>query len=197
MNATTMVQDDVALIGAIGAGDHFAFERLVKQHAGRMAAVARRLLRSDALQDALLCVFKNASRFENNSKLSTWLHRIIVNSCLMKLRTQGRKHESAIEELLPSFDETGHRTSPGQAWDQSPLSRASAAEVRGQVRDCIDRLPEPHRTVLILRDIEELDTADAAELLGCSQACVKTRLHRARQALRTLLAPVFESKEMA
>jgi len=202
MSATALVQDDGALISAVGAGDHFAFENLVKQHGGRMAAVARRLLRSeddvnDALQDALLCVFKSASRFQYNSKLSTWLHRITVNSCLMKLRTQGRRHETAIEQLLPSFDETGHRTSAGESWDESPMSRVSTAEVRSQVRNCIDRLPEPHRTVLILRDIEELDTAEAAELLGCSQACVKTRLHRARQALRTLLAPMFESKEMA
>jgi len=201
MTDTLTACDDVSLVCAIANGEHQAFEALVKQHGGQMMAVARRLLRSeedvnDAMQEALVCVFKNARQFQHQSRLSKWLHRIVVNACLMKLRTQRRRH-APIEEMLPTFDETGHRISPGNSWGDGPLERASSTELRSHVRESIDRLPETHRTVLLLRDIEELDTAETARLLECSEACVKTRLHRARQALRTLLAPTFESEVMA
>jgi RNA polymerase sigma-70 factor (ECF subfamily) len=190
--------DDVQLIGAIAAGDHAAFEQLVHVHGGQMMSVARRFLRreedvNDAIQDALVCVFRNASRFEGSSRLSTWLHRITVNACLMKLRSQRRRHEVKIEELLPTFDDTGHRTGLLRPWNDGPVEAASSSETRRQVRECIDRLPEEYRTVLLLRDIEQLDTDETAKLLNCSAACVKTRLHRARQALRTLLSPMFET----
>src|SRR5439155_15799154 len=84
---------DLEMISAIAAGDERAFERLFQSHGGQMTAVARRFLRSeddvnDAVQDALICVFKNAGGFRQDAKLSTWLHRIVVNACLMKLRLQ-------------------------------------------------------------------------------------------------------------
>jgi len=161
-----------------------------------MSAVARRFLRSeedvnDALQDALICVFKNAAHFRQDSRVSTWLHRIVVNACLMKLRSQRRRHEVEIEDLLPTFDESGHQTQPVRAWDDGPLADAQRSETRQHVRDCIDKLPGDYRTVLLLRDIEQMDTEEVAKLLDCSSGCVKTRLHRARQALRTLLTPMF------
>jgi RNA polymerase sigma-70 factor (ECF subfamily) len=187
---------DVQLVSAIVAGDHAAFEQLVHVHGGQMMSVARRFLRceedvNDAIQDALVCVFKNAGRFEGNSRLSTWLHRITVNACLMKLRSQRRRHEVKIEDLLPVFDETGHRTSSLSPWNDGPVEAASSSETRRQVRECIDQLPDDYRTVLLLRDIEQLDTDETAKLLDCSPACVKTRLHRARMALRELLTPIF------
>jgi RNA polymerase sigma-70 factor (ECF subfamily) len=169
----------------------------VRVHGGQMTSVARRFMNcdedvNDALQDALVCVYKNADKFEGGSKLSTWLHRITVNSCLMKLRSQRRRHEVKIEELLPTFDDTGHQTQRVVAWGDGPLADISRDETRQRVRECIDQLPEGYRAVLLLRDIEQLDTDETARLLDCSPACVKTRLHRARQALRTLLAPMFE-----
>ena len=200
MNTTTTTiesaGDDVQLISSIAGGDHAAFEQLVDAHGGQMMSVARRFLRceedvNDAIQEALICVFKNAGRFEGNSRLSTWLHRITVNACLMKLRSQRRRHEVKIEDLLPTFDDTGHRTSTLRPWNDGPVEAASNSETRRQVRECIDQLPEDYRTVLLLRDIEQLDTDETAKLLDCSSACVKTRLHRARMALRELLTPIF------
>ena len=82
----------------------------------------------------------------------------------------------------------------GRVWTadrERPWAEAVRQEMRGQVRSCIDRLPEGHRTVLLLRDIEELDTDETARLLGIAPGAVKVRLHRARQALRTLLEPLF------
>ncbi|CAN5581107.1 RNA polymerase sigma factor SigM [soil metagenome] len=198
MNVSNSISSDAQLIEAIASGDADAFEQLVQLHGGQMFTVARRFLRceqdvNDAIQDALLSVFKNASRFEQNCKLSTWLHRITVNACLMKLRSQRRRHEVEIDELLPSFDETGHRREPGSSWPESPLGHVSRSEVQQRVRACINQLPDDYRTVLLLRDIDQVDTEEAADLLHCSTSCVKTRLHRARQALRTLLAPMMEA----
>jgi len=187
---------EAALVAGLRAGDAAAFETLVQTHGGQMLALAKRMMRceqdaDDAWQDALLCVFRKAEMFAESSKLSTWLHRITVNSCLMKLRSQRRRHEVEMDDLLPSFDQSGHHARGVAAWNEEPLTNAETSETRKQVRACIDQLPETYRTVLLLRDIEEMDTDEVAELLGCTTNCVKTRLHRARQALRTLLEPIF------
>ena len=189
-------QDEEArLLAYVRAGDEEASAALVRKYGGRMLAVARRFLRceedsADAVQDAFLSAFRSLVRFEGNSSLGTWLHRIVVNSCLMKLRAQSRSRQIPIDDLLPTFDETGHHTRPVRRWEDQALLQLSREETRVQVRACIDRLPESYRTVLLLRDIEELDTEETAKQLEITPAAVKTRLHRARQALRTLLEPV-------
>jgi RNA polymerase sigma-70 factor (ECF subfamily) len=106
----------------------------------------------------------------------------------MKLRSRRRKPEQAIDELLPQFDESGAWLAPVTGWDRSSDDLLEGAETRAMVRSAIDRLPDAYREVLILRDIEELDTEETAALLGASPNAIKVRLHRARQALRTLLA---------
>jgi len=198
MNLTNPTSADAELIDAVAAGDERAFEQLVQLHGGQMTTVARRFLRceqdvNDAIQDALISVFKNANRFEQNCKLSTWLHRITVNACLMKLRSQRRRHEVEIDDLLPTFDETGHQSAPDAAWSDGPVAHAARVELQQHVRACTDQLPDDYRNVLLMRDIEQLDTDEAARMLHCSTACVKTRLHRARQALRTLLSPMMQA----
>ncbi len=104
----------------------------------------------------------------------------------MRLRRQRRKPEESIDELLPRFDEQGTWEQEPAHW-ATPFELTEQRETRAVVRECIDRLPKAYRTVLVLRDIEELDTDEAAAALGVSVSAVKTRLHRARQALRTLL----------
>jgi RNA polymerase sigma-70 factor (ECF subfamily) len=165
-----------------------------------MLAVARRLLRTeedsaDAVQDAFLSAFRSLEGFAGNSALGTWLHRIVVNVCLMRLRARSRSREVRIDDLLPTFDESGHHRHPVRAWEGEALARLTRAETRAHVRACIDRLPDPYREVLVLRDIEELDTEQTARHLGINPGAVKTRLHRARQALRTLLEPVVLGDE--
>ena len=185
---------DAAILARVRAGDHDACEALVRQHGGHMLAVARRLLRTeedsaDAVQDAFLSAFRSLDGFEGNSALGTWLHRIVVNVCLMKLRARSRRREVRIDDLLPAFDETGHHSRPVRPWEDQALARLMQAETRAHVRACIDRLPDSYREILLLRDIEELDTEQTARQLGINPGTVKTRLHRARQALRTLLEP--------
>jgi RNA polymerase sigma-70 factor (ECF subfamily) len=199
------LQDDAGraaeadLVARIAARDQFAFEELVRTHGGAMLACARRFLRSeedcaDAVQDAFLSAFRSLPEFQGHARLGTWLHRIVVNHCLMRLRSQKRKPTVSIEALLPSFDETGHHVRPVVPWADVKMM---ADEARVRVRACIDRLPETYRTIILVRDIEGYDTPQAAALLGISIALVKTRLHRARQALRTLLEPYFATTESA
>jgi RNA polymerase sigma-70 factor (ECF subfamily) len=194
-------EGDAALLARLRAGEEGACEDLVRRHAGRMLAVARRLLRSeddsaDAVQEAFLSAFRSLDHFEGLSSLGTWLYRIVVNACLMKLRARYKRREVPLDDLLPAFDEAGRHARPVRRWAEPAPALLARAETRARVRACIDRLPEGYRTVLLLRDIEELDTEETARLLGIAGGAVKTRLHRARQALRTLLAPRLGEDEL-
>jgi RNA polymerase sigma-70 factor (ECF subfamily) len=188
-------------LARLRAGDGAAFEWLVREHGGRLLAVARRFLRDeedarDAVQDTFLSAYRSIGDFAGGSRLSTWLHRIAINACLMRLRTRRRKPEERIDDLLPRFAADGHQANhPTAAWEGSAETLLERSQLRTIVRQAIDRLPDPYRTVLLLRDIEEISTEDAARFLGVTENAVKIRLHRARQALRTLLEPHFrESK---
>jgi RNA polymerase sigma-70 factor (ECF subfamily) len=141
------------------------------------------------VQDAFVSAFRSLSSFEAGSQLSTWLHRIVVNASLMRLRSRRRKPEEPLDGLLPSFFEDGHRRDPAPPWQETAETALQRREVRELVRGTIDELPETYRAVLLLRDIEGFDTEQAARLLGVTPNAVKVRLHRARQALRTLLEP--------
>ena len=198
MASATPVDDEAALIAQLRAGDESAYEQVVRAYGGRLLAVARRIVGTeedarDAVQDAFRNAFKSFARFEGNAKLSTWLHRIVVNAALMKLRTRKRKPEQSIESMLPSFLDDGHHEERFQSWDEPVDKLMERKEARELVRQQIDALPEGYRTVLVLRDIEGLDTEETAKVLGLSVNATKIRLHRARQALRTLLAPHFRS----
>jgi RNA polymerase sigma-70 factor (ECF subfamily) len=184
---------EAELITALRRGDDGAFERLVRTHGGRMLAVARRFVpheqdARDVLQEAFVAAFRSIDGFSGGAKLSTWLHRIVVNAALMKLRSRRRRREDSIDDLLPRFAEDGHHGEDVVGWDTPADELVERQEVRSLVRRAIAQLPEAYRTVLVLRDIEERDTEETAALLGLTPQAVKTRLHRARQALRTLLA---------
>ncbi len=192
----TPATDEAALVAGLRAGDETAYEKLVRSYGGRLLAVARRLLRNDedardAVQEAFLSAFRHIEEFQRSARLATWLHRIVVNAALMKLRSRRRKPEESIEDMLPRFQEDGHQAMPAAEWTRPSDEVLLRGEARALVRRCIDRLPETYRTVLLLRDIEELDTEEAARALRITPNAVKIRLHRARQALRLLLDPYF------
>jgi len=191
---------DAALIARLRAGDADAFEELVRTYGGRLLAVAGRFVRNesdaqDITQAAYLSAFRALPQFEGGCQLSTWLHRIVVNTALMKLRTRRRKPEESIEVLLPAFLEDGHHVEQFSDWATPADALLERKETRATVRACIAQLPDNYREVLMLRDIEELPTQEVAQLLNLTPTAVKVRLHRARQALSTLLrkeyAPSF------
>jgi RNA polymerase sigma-70 factor (ECF subfamily) len=188
--------DEAELLRRVRSGDERASAELVREHAGALMACARRFLKNeddsaDVVQETFLSAFRSLDSFQAQSRLGTWLHRIAVNHCLMRLRRGKRAATVSIDELLPTFDESGHHANPVPPWTTRPEDHLTQAETRAQVRACIDRLPDPYRTVVLLRDIEGHDTQDTAKFLGISRDSVKIRLHRARQALRTLLEPIF------
>jgi RNA polymerase sigma-70 factor, ECF subfamily len=189
---------EIDLVRGLRAGNDAAFEELVQGHGGRMLRVAKRFLRNeedarDAVQDAFLAVVRSVGGFEAGSKLATWLHRITVNAALMKLRAQSRRpEEESIEPLLPRFRADGHQIESSVPWRGADAALEQAehqAELQQLVHEAVDKLPESYRVVLLLRDIEELTPEETAEALGVPKGILKVRLHRARQALRTLLDP--------
>jgi RNA polymerase sigma-70 factor (ECF subfamily) len=189
---------DAELLARLRAGDETAYEELVRSETRHLLAVARRLLRNeedaqDAVQQAFLSAFRALPAFNGQSRLTTWLHRIVTNAALMKIRTRGRRPEDSIEDLLPSFIEDGHHVEQFSEWSLPADARLTQRETCAHVRRAIDELPASYRTVLLLRDIEELSTEEAAQALGVNPNTVKIRLHRARQALLKLLKPRMAS----
>jgi len=184
--------NEAALIAGLQAGESAAFETLLRDQGPRLLRVARRILQNeedarDALQDAIIAVHRSIGSFESGSALSTWVHRIVVNQALMKLRSKKRKPEEDIEQYLPQFTADGHHSEPATPWSESADHVLEREELRAAVQAAIAKLPDNYRIVLQLRDIEELSTAETADALGTTANVVKIRLHRARQALRKML----------
>jgi RNA polymerase sigma-70 factor (ECF subfamily) len=181
-----VIDAEAFLIRRLRAGDERAYATLTRTHGGRMLAVARRMLRheadaQDVVQEAWLQAFRALPRFEGHARLATWLHRIVVNAALMKLRSQRRHPELSLTDVTP----------PGECENDTPDDESTSAleeiishERRTLIRRVMERLPESHRKVILLRDFEDLDTEQTARRLGTTPGAVKTRLHRAHQALR-------------
>jgi RNA polymerase sigma-70 factor, ECF subfamily len=189
---TPGAENEDGLLERLKARDEEALETIVRRHGGQMLATARRLLGNDhdardAVQQAFVSAFKSIAGFNGEARFSTWLHRIVVNAALAQIRSRRRRPELSMDGLLPRFDAAGRWTDGAEqsGWsDEHPMHRQ---ETRQMVLRCIDRLPEIYRTALVLRDIEELDTAEVAEMLAISPNATKIRVHRARQALKSLV----------
>lgn len=190
--------EEKALVLALKQHQDEAYETLIRQHGGRLLQVARRFVGEeearDVVQESFLAAFKAIDRFDAKARLSTWLHRIVVNSCLMRLRKKSHQVEQSLEPLLPTFIEDGHRVLTGMKWPDSPLDDLERHELRNWVRLGIDKLPSSYRSVILLRDIEGLTGQETGDKLGISTNAVKVRLHRARQALREILDPQMREK---
>lgn len=185
--------DEASLLERLRSGDPAAAETLVRDNLPRMLAVARRVLGNeqdaqDAVQDAFQSAFRALPGFHGESRLSTWLHRIAVNAALMKRRSLRRRRlERPLDALVPAFREDGRADGEVPSYTPTPRELLEREEFRARIRDLIEELPEDYRNIILLRDIEELDGSETARVLGITPNAVKTRLHRARQALRTLI----------
>ncbi|MDQ2870253.1 MAG: sigma-70 family RNA polymerase sigma factor [Acidobacteriota bacterium] len=187
----TLAESPIPDPAALARRDEQAWTTLLDAQGPRLLAVARRFLRDedaarDCLQTAFLQALRNVGRFEGRSSLGTWLHRIVVNTALLTLRSRRRKPEESLDPLLPVFDRSGYRMPVGPV-ERTPEEIASGGEARELIQSAIDLLPESYRTVVILRDLEDLSGQEVAELLETTPNAVKVRLHRAHSALKTLL----------
>ncbi len=196
MTEALQQHSDESLLDRLRAGDDAAFAELVETQAPRLLSVAKRYLgdvaaAEDCVQEAFLAAFRALDRFEGRSTLSTWLHRITVNAALQALRRKGARDEVDIEPLLPTFDSDGFLEGRTQTTAADAETLLADDDVRRQVRAAIDTLPLGYRNILMLRDIEGLSIKEAAEMLELTETNAKVRLHRARQALKKLLEPLF------
>ncbi len=190
---------DGELVDRVLAHSESAAETLVRRHGGWMLRVALsitrdRALAEDCVQDAFANGFSRLAGFERRSGFKTWLNRIVVNAALMKLRGRRARKESDLETLLPSFDANECRIEEPWRRVLTPEQIVGSERLRTLVLQKVDELPESYRSVLLLRDIEEMTTAEVAETLGMSPVNVKVRLHRARAALKRLLEPLMRGE---
>ena len=190
--------DEHALVDCVRNGDDRCFDVFVRRFSSKVMAVANRYLRSEAdaadcFQDTFVAAFDSIDRFEKRSSVGAWLRGITVNQCLMRVRTNSRRREESIDQLLPDFDERGQRVTtfePAQSLDAgAAIDRSRMNKV---IRSKINELPDDYRMTLLLRDIDGYSTQETADILGIQVNAVKTRLHRARSALKTLLEPELE-----
>jgi len=181
-----------AFIADLKAETPGAFEALVRENGPRLLRTATRILANpdeaqDCVQETFLRVHQAIDTFRGESQLSTWMHRILVNNCLMKLRKRKPTSAVSIDDLSPRFDAGGCRVDPAWAVPEDLEQTIENRQNRQAVLAAIDELPDKFRAVLVLRDIEEYSTTEAAEALSLSETNLKVRLHRARAALRILL----------
>ncbi len=184
---------DAEVVARVKAGDLNAFEELVRRHSRRIyrtlvGILGEREEAKDAVQDAFLKAFQHLGEFQGRAKFSTWLVRIASNTGIERLRE--RKRLESLEEISLE-PEAGFRPAQTQAWNDDPERVYSRAEVRKLMEKELMQLPAPYRTVVVLRDIEQLSTEDAAAALGLGIPALKSRLLRGRLMLREALSPYF------
>lgn len=186
---------DSELVRQTQSGDKDAFEELVRRHNRRVFGTLAGILGDlddarDATQEAFLKAFENLGRFEGRSKFSTWLTSIAVNTATETLRR--RRPTESLDEATIDQD---FRPRQVQQWASDPEEILSAAQRNALVREAVSRLPYKYRVAVLLRDISQISTEDAAATLGLSVPALKARVLRGRLMLRESLAVHFISSE--
>jgi RNA polymerase sigma-70 factor (ECF subfamily) len=189
------MQEDANLLQSMKSGDPMACTVLFETYADRLYRLALGILdqpqeAEDVVQETCLKALTHSPEFAGRSSIGTWLYRIAYNTSLEHLRRKEASplppEDGSLEEENPSIPMPGNFVE----W-QTPEALAIGSEDRAVLAGQIQSLPEKLRTVFVLRDIEEVSTAEAAEILGITESLVKVRLHRARLSLREHLAEHF------
>jgi RNA polymerase sigma-70 factor (ECF subfamily) len=185
-----IVPSDAELLQAHVDGDRDAFAVLVRRHQDRLWAVALRVMRNpedaaDALQDAYIAAFRRADSFRGDSAVTTWLHRVVVNACLDRLRSLKARATDRLPEDLDRTSRLGV---------DPPVDPMEAAEERDQVLAALGRLNPDQRAALVLVDMQGYSVEEAATILGCAPGTVKSRCARGRARLAPLLAALRASE---
>ena len=178
-------EPDEALIKRICAGETACFEVLLRRHNERIYRTVRAILGDDAdvedvMQQAYVNAYQHLDRFENRARFSTWMTRIAINEAYARLRKRHRTEPAPWEDDHAMADEP-------EAAGPSPEQIAARQEINALLERAVDTLSLPNRTVFVMRAVEGLSTAETAECLKISEEAVKTRLHRANEALRQWL----------
>ncbi len=191
--ASERLQDDNVLLEELRRGSPEAVEALFDRFHGKIYSLAMSILKNEsdaeeAVQDVFMTVVQKAHTFKGNSALYSWIYRICVNTCLMRLRGK-RKHETvSIEEFMPVFTEEGMHASLIDDWSKEVERKALDKELGQVIRKSTENLSEKYRVVFVLSDVEGLSNEETAKILGLTVPAVKSRLHRARLYLREQLS---------
>jgi RNA polymerase sigma-70 factor, ECF subfamily len=176
---------DAEVVRRVLAGERAFFEELMRRYNQRVYRTIRGILRNeqeveDSMQQTYLLAYAHLGEFAGASSFSTWLTRIAINEAYACLRKQ---HRLSVVDEIPDSAEDIMRSPP-----ETPEHRAVAQESMRLIESAVDGLPLSHRTTFMLREVEQLSTAETSETLGITEEAVKTRLHRARLGLRDTLA---------
>jgi RNA polymerase sigma-70 factor (ECF subfamily) len=185
--------DDAELARRIAGHDEAAFEVLMRRNNGALYRVARAILKNDAdaedvLQEAYLSAYRHMAEFRADAKLSTWLTRIVVNQALARRRSQHRSQAVVPFSQMHADERVAEEPVDLDDPANSPEHINTRAEIRSLLERKIGELPVAFRTVFMLREVDELSGAEAAECLSISEATVRSRLFRARGLLRESLS---------
>lgn len=185
--------DDNVLLEELRRGMPEAVEALFDRFHGKTYNLAMSILKNEsdaeeATQDVFLTVVQKVHTFKGNSALYSWIYRICVNACLMRLRGKKRSETVSIEEFIPVFTEDGMHANPVDDWSKEVERRMLNKELGGVIRKFTGELSEKYRVVFVLSDVEGLSNEETAEILGLTVPAVKSRLHRARLYLRERLS---------
>jgi RNA polymerase sigma-70 factor, ECF subfamily len=192
VDAAQVSQEDRALVERARERDVAAFEQLVSRYRSKVYGLALRMMqdKSDAeevLQETFLSAWQSLPNFRGESAFGSWVYRICANFCLMRLRRKKVETSEAEAQQLPGprFDAEGTLlTSPSYDWSRGTEEKVLDGELRDAIERATAKLPDEHRTVFLLKDVEGLSYEEIAETLGTTVPAVKSRLHRARLALR-------------
>jgi RNA polymerase sigma-70 factor, ECF subfamily len=189
LSASDADRSDVELLAAHVRGDPDAFGVLFARHRDRLWAVALRTMgnpedAADALQDGLIGAFRRAGSFRGEAAVTSWLHRVVVNACLDRLRAAKVRRAEALPDDLDSYRDRGSLATSAPA---DPAERALDDERRRQVLEALTRIPADQRAALVLVDMEGYPVAQVAEMLDCAVGTVKSRCSRGRARLAELL----------
>jgi RNA polymerase sigma-70 factor (ECF subfamily) len=181
---------DEEVVARVLAGDLPLFEVLMRRHNQRLYRTARAIVRDDAeaedvMQETYVRAYAALGQFEGRAQWATWLTRIAVNEALARVRARGRFVSREATEVME--DDVMAKEPPLPARSEGPEAAASARELGALVEHAMDDLPDTYRAVFVLREVQELSTAETAACLDVSEELVKVRLHRARAELRRLM----------
>jgi RNA polymerase sigma-70 factor, ECF subfamily len=196
-SSATSPSDD-ELVARARAKDFAAFEQLLGRYEDKVFRLAYRFVRNETdakevLQDTFLSIWRKLDTFKGDSQFGSWVYRIAANNALMRLRAQRRHPEISTEELpIGYLDNYGQPMPAGENWAKRPDDQLQSGELREHIQKAVDALPEIYRTVFLIRDVEGLSTEETAQMLDISVPTVKTRLHRARIALRDAIGGYFD-----
>ena len=191
---------DEVLAAQAAAGDDPAFEALVSRYQRRVFRLACRLTNEteapDVVQETFIQVYRHLSTFRGSAQFSTWLYRIATNAGLMHRRARARRPAEPLDEFMPRFDVDGRLAqTPDSLRITSRVEELMDRQVLAKkVQAALDRLPDLYREAFVLRDLEELSTADVARVLGVEPATVRQRVHRARLMVRGYLSELARGR---